>query len=167
MIATVTLATLAIALHVWRRFPRRSIQRAALLFVAVAYLPVAGFLPTQHWTADSYFYLPLVGVTVAFATIVARRWTNLAGFAFVALALAVVSFVQVRTWSGAVAMFGPSSEIAWGPWRNPYRVVTSAHPCRPCGLDGCGGSKVSECLTTLAVDRVHGACVELLAETAR
>ena len=67
----------------------------------------------------------------------------------------------------AVAMFGPSSEIAWGPWRIPNRVVTSAHPCRPCGLDGCGGSKVSECLTTLPVDRVHAACVELLAETAR
>jgi heptosyltransferase-3 len=65
-----------------------------------------------------------------------------------------------------VATFGPSSEIAWGPWRVPHRVVTSAHPCRPCGLDGCGGSKVSECLTTLPVDRVHAACVELMQETA-
>ncbi len=79
----------------------------ALAFVALAYLPVAGFLPTQHWTADSYFYLPLVGVTLAFATIVARPWEDLAGFQFVALALAVLSFVQVRTWSGAVAMFAP------------------------------------------------------------
>ena len=66
-----------------------------------------------------------------------------------------------------VATFGPSSEIAWGPWRVPHRVVASSHPCRPCGQDGCGGSKVSECLTTLPVDRVHAACVELLAETAR
>ena len=66
----------------------------------------------------------------------------------------------------AVATFGPSSELAWGPWRNPHRVVASAHTCRPCGLDGCGGSKVSECLTTLPVDRVHAACVELLAATA-
>ena len=29
-------------------------------------------------------------------------------------------------------------------------VVSRAHPCRPCGIDGCGGGKVSECLTTLA-----------------
>ncbi len=64
-----------------------------------------------------------------------------------------------------VAAFGPTSEVAWGPWRVPHRVVASAHPCRPCGQDGCGGSKVSECLTTLPVERMHGAIVELLAST--
>ena len=37
-----------------------------------------------------------------------------------------------------------------------HRVVTSdRHPCRPCRNDGCGGGKVSECLTTLPVDRVR------------
>jgi heptosyltransferase-3 len=45
----------------------------------------------------------------------------------------------------------------------PHRVVTSDHPCRPCGNDGCGGSKISECLTRLEVDRVHSAVNELLA----
>jgi heptosyltransferase-3 len=46
----------------------------------------------------------------------------------------------------------------------PHRVVVSdAHPCRPCGNDGCGGGKVSECLTTLPVDRVLAAARELLA----
>lgn len=64
----------------------------------------------------------------------------------------------------AVALFGPSSEIAWGPWRVPHRVVVSdRHPCRPCGLDGCGGGKVSECLTTLPEERVHAALAALLA----
>lgn len=64
----------------------------------------------------------------------------------------------------AVALFGPSSEIAWGPWRSAHRVLASdRHPCRPCGLDGCGGGKVSECLTTLPVERVHTALAELLA----
>ena len=54
-----------------------------------------------------------------------------------------------------VALFGPSGEIEWGPWGVAHRVVTSTrHPCRPCGNDGCGGSKVSECLTTLPVARV-------------
>ena len=65
-----------------------------------------------------------------------------------------------------LALFGPSSEIAWGPWRVAQRVVTSAHSCRPCGLDGCGGGKVSECITTLPVNRVHDALRSLIAETA-
>ena len=63
-----------------------------------------------------------------------------------------------------VALFGPSGELEWGPWRVASRVVVSdAHPCRPCGNDGCGGGKVSECLTTLPVDRVFDAARELLA----
>ena len=63
----------------------------------------------------------------------------------------------------AVAMFGPSGEIEWGPWMSVHRVVTSdVHPCRPCGNDGCGGSKVSDCLTTLPVSRVHAALRELV-----
>jgi heptosyltransferase-3 len=67
----------------------------------------------------------------------------------------------------SVALFGPSGELEWGPWRVPARVVTSeAHPCRPCGQDGCGGGKVSECLTTLPVERVHAALSALLAQTA-
>jgi heptosyltransferase III len=63
-----------------------------------------------------------------------------------------------------VALFGPSGDKEWGPWRVAHRVVASDHPCRPCGNDGCGGSKVSECLTTLPVARVHAAVRELLAE---
>ena len=63
-----------------------------------------------------------------------------------------------------VALFGPSGEHEWGPWRVPHRVVTSGHSCRPCGNDGCGGGKVSECLTLLPVDRVHSAINELLAQ---
>lgn len=67
----------------------------------------------------------------------------------------------------AVALFGPSDDVEWSPWLVPHRVVASREfPCRPCRNDGCGGGKVSECLTTLPVERVHAACVELLAETA-
>jgi len=62
-----------------------------------------------------------------------------------------------------VALFGPSGDIEWGPWRVKSEVVTSNHPCRPCGNDGCGGGKVSECLTTLDVDRVFAAAARLLA----
>jgi heptosyltransferase-3 len=66
-----------------------------------------------------------------------------------------------------LAFFGPSSEHIWGPWHVPHRIVVSdSHPCRPCDLDGCGGGKVSECLTTLASERVHAQFLSLLSDTA-
>ena len=65
-----------------------------------------------------------------------------------------------------VALFGPSSEDEWAPWNVKQRVVTSTHSCRPCRVDGCGGGKVSECLTLLPVDAVHAAARELLAQAA-
>jgi len=65
-----------------------------------------------------------------------------------------------------LALFGPSGEHEWGPWMVRSRVVVSnAHPCRPCGIDGCGGGKVSECLTTLPVAMVFSQFEALLAET--
>ncbi len=67
-----------------------------------------------------------------------------------------------------VALFGPSGEMQWGPWGVAARVIASdTHSCRPCGLDGCGGGKVSDCLVTLPVDRVHEGLRSLLAETGR
>jgi len=63
-----------------------------------------------------------------------------------------------------VALFGPSGDREWGPWRVAHRIVASNDSCRPCGNDGCGGSKVSECLTRLPVDQVHAAINELLAQ---
>src|SRR5258708_35162469 len=48
-----------------------------------------------------------------------------------------------------VALFGPSGDIEWGPWQVPSRIITSSHPCRPCGRDGCGGGKRSECLEVI------------------
>ncbi len=65
-----------------------------------------------------------------------------------------------------VALFGPSGDIEWGPWRVPSRVVASqVHPCRPCGLDGCGGGKISECLSMLPEGEVIVACQSLLTES--
>jgi heptosyltransferase-3 len=67
-----------------------------------------------------------------------------------------------------VALFGPSGEAHWGPWNVIHRIVASQdprHSCRPCGNDGCGGSKVSECLTELPVSQVLSAVNELLATT--
>ena len=71
--------------------------------------------------------------------------------------------VASATGTPVVALFGPSGDIEWGPWRVVSEIVTSDHPCRPCGNDGCGGGKVSECLTSLEVSRVFSAAGRLLA----
>jgi heptosyltransferase-3 len=64
-----------------------------------------------------------------------------------------------------VALFGPSGEAEWRPWMTRHRVVVSnEHACRPCGNDGCGGGKVSECLTSLPVASVLAAIDSLLAQ---
>jgi heptosyltransferase-3 len=57
-----------------------------------------------------------------------------------------------------VALFGPTSEVTWGPWRNPHaRIVALKMSCRPCYLDGCGGSKRSDCLESISVEAVLSA----------
>ncbi|MFY9329122.1 MAG: putative lipopolysaccharide heptosyltransferase III [Georgfuchsia sp.] len=61
-----------------------------------------------------------------------------------------------------VALFGPSGDKEWGPWQVSHRVVTTDHSCRPCGQAGCGGSKISDCLVTLPLERVLKAVTELL-----
>jgi lipopolysaccharide heptosyltransferase III len=67
-----------------------------------------------------------------------------------------------------VAIYGPTNEYIWGPWRVPHRVVASnRHPCRPCHNAGCGGSGVSDCLLTLPIEPVLVAARELMAERAR
>jgi heptosyltransferase III len=63
-----------------------------------------------------------------------------------------------------LAFFGPTSEVTWGPWRNPHaRILTERISCRPCYLDGCGGSKLSDCLQTFSVENIVSE-LELLAK---
>ncbi len=61
-----------------------------------------------------------------------------------------------------VVLFGPSGDLEWGPWQVSARVITTNHSCRPCGMDGCGNSKVSECLTTIPVQDVLAAVRQLI-----
>ena len=71
-----------------------------------------------------------------------------------------------------VALFGPTGEAIWAPWKVPHRVValsandSASFACRPCGLDGCAGSKVSQCLVVLPASKILSACDELLNEVA-
>jgi len=68
----------------------------------------------------------------------------------------------------AVALFGPSGDIEWGPWQVPHRIVKlDEFTCRPCGNAGCGGGWQSECLQRIEVAPVLAAIDSLLAETAR
>jgi len=54
-----------------------------------------------------------------------------------------------------VALFGPTSEQQWGPWNHPRaRVIADTISCRPCLMDGCGGSKRSDCLYTIDLEKV-------------
>jgi len=61
-----------------------------------------------------------------------------------------------------VVLFGPSGADIWGPWQVPAKVISSDHSCRPCGLDGCGGSKRSDCLEIIPTQRVLDAALELM-----
>lgn len=56
-----------------------------------------------------------------------------------------------------IAFFGPTSQVTWGPWRNPNaKILSKGLSCQPCYQDGCGGSKYSDCLATLVVDQILG-----------
>jgi heptosyltransferase-3 len=70
--------------------------------------------------------------------------------------------IAAATGTPCVALFGPSDEKTWGPWMVPHQVITKAYTCRPCGLDGCGNSKVSDCLMTIDPSRVISAVNELI-----
>lgn len=62
-----------------------------------------------------------------------------------------------------VALFGPTSEINWGPWMHPHAtIIRSDHSCRPCFQDGCGGSKKSDCLLSLSPTRIVDSLYELI-----
>lgn len=51
-----------------------------------------------------------------------------------------------------IALFGPTCDITWGPWDNDKAsIIKSNISCRPCSLDGCGGSKVSECMKEIGL----------------
>ena len=67
-----------------------------------------------------------------------------------------------------IALFGPTDEKIWAPWQVPYRVValgandSPSFACRPCGLDGCAGSKVSQCLVAITPAQILVAIDDLL-----
>jgi heptosyltransferase-3 len=53
-----------------------------------------------------------------------------------------------------IALFGPSGEFHWGPWGGGNAVIKKEMDCRPCGQDGCQGSKRSRCLEEISEEEV-------------
>jgi heptosyltransferase III len=71
------------------------------------------------------------------------------------LPLHIASCLKIPT----VSLFGPTSEIDWGPWDNPQAtVVTYDKSCRACYKDGCGGGKLSDCLEDISPEQIIQAC---------
>ncbi|MDA0149389.1 putative lipopolysaccharide heptosyltransferase III [Vibrio sp. LaRot3] len=59
--------------------------------------------------------------------------------------------IAAATQTPSVCLFGPSGDKEWGPWMTKSTVLTSPyHHCRPCGKDGCAGSKISDCITSIS-----------------
>ncbi len=62
-----------------------------------------------------------------------------------------------------ICLFGPTVDKTWGPWKNDNAMVISEDfSCRPCCLDGCGGSKISDCLYAIKEERVLKAIEQAL-----
>ena len=92
---------------------------------------------------------------------------ELSALIFYAEALVCVDSVPLHIASAlktpVVTLFGPTSEINWGPWMHPNaRVVTQAPSCRPCYQDGCGGSKMSDCLYSIPVSSILSALDQIV-----
>lgn len=98
------------------RAQRGSLERFGLAFAAIALAPAANVVANWRWVADSYLYLPLVGVAIAVSSFFARVWP--AHRRTVGLCLAVIAFGdlallahgQARTWSSSVALWQPVAD---------------------------------------------------------
>jgi len=72
------------------------------------------------------------------------------------------------TQTPVISIFGPSNEKNWGPWGGKHRVIaltTENSPtfaCRPCGQDGCEGSKISQCLIQMEPDLIISEALKIL-----
>ncbi len=80
-----------------------------------------------------------------------KELSALIGFAKALITVdSVPLHIASATKTPVVALFGPTSDGNWGPWMNPRaQIVAQRFSCRPCYQDGCGGSKVSDCLFSM------------------
>jgi heptosyltransferase-3 len=64
------------------------------------------------------------------------------------------------TQTPVISIFGPTNDLNWRPWKVKYQVITLSKAddpmfaCRPCGMDGCEGTKVSQCLVQMKPEMI-------------
>ena len=69
-----------------------------------------------------------------------------------------------------IAIFGPNNEKNWAPWKVLHKIIalseidSPSYACRPCGLDGCGGSKISNCLHAINPHLIINSALAILAD---
>lgn len=61
-----------------------------------------------------------------------------------------------------IAIFGPTDIKVWGPHAVTYKALVSGHSCVPCGIDGCGGGKVSHCLESITPNQIYASAIQIL-----
>lgn len=72
------------------------------------------------------------------------------------------------TQTPVISVFGPSNEKNWGPWGDKHRVIALTSQdaptfvCRPCGQDGCEGSKISQCLVQMKPSMIIHEALKML-----
>ena len=72
------------------------------------------------------------------------------------------------TQTPVISNFGPTNERNWGPWGGKHSVIaltTENSPtfaCRPCGKDGCEGSKISQCLIQMEPNLIINEALKML-----
>lgn len=70
--------------------------------------------------------------------------------------------------TSVISIFGPTNDKIWRPWKGKYQVIglsqkdAEVFACRPCGLDGCEGSKVSQCLVQMDPHKVVDQALAML-----
>jgi len=67
----------------------------------------------------------------------------------------MASHMSAAVGTPVFSWFGPSREKVWRPWMVKYHIISSNYPCSPCGYDGCGGGKISECLNGITDERIR------------
>ena len=62
----------------------------------------------------------------------------------------------------SVVIFGASDSKVWSPWETEYRLVENPFPCAQCPRGRCASLGASQCIQSVSVEEVRGACECLL-----
>jgi ADP-heptose:LPS heptosyltransferase len=64
-----------------------------------------------------------------------------------------------------VVIFGASDSRVWLPWKAEHRIVENQFPCSQCRRGKCESLAASQCIFSITVEQVRGACEALLQQS--